>query len=175
MSEKIERLTLAKAITRGLEDAMEADRTVVMLGEDIGKLGGVYRVTEACRRASVTAASWTRPWASPALSAPPSVWRCVATAPCRRFSSTASCSPAYNQITSQLAKIHNRTDKQYTVPVTIRIPYGGVIGSVEHHSESPEALFAHTAGLRIVTPSTPHEAYWMTRKAIECPDPVIIF
>lgn len=93
MSEKIERLTLAKAITRGLEDAMEADRTVVMLGEDIGKLGGVYRVTEGLQARFATAASWMRPWVSPALSAPPSVWPCVATVPCRRFSSTASCSP----------------------------------------------------------------------------------
>ena len=175
MSEKIERLTLAKAITRGLEDAMEADRTVVMLGEDIGKLGGVYRVTEGLQARFGTRRVMDAPLGESGIIGTSIGMALRGYRPVPEIQFDGFVFPAYNQITSQLAKIHNRTDKQYTVPVTIRIPYGGVIGSVEHHSESPEALFAHTAGLRIVTPSTPHEAYWMTRKAIECPDPVIIF
>ncbi|MFW7400474.1 MAG: alpha-ketoacid dehydrogenase subunit beta [Rothia mucilaginosa] len=175
MSEKIERLTLAKAITRGLEDAMEADRTVVMLGEDIGKLGGVYRVTEGLQARFGNRRIMDAPLGESGIIGTSIGMALRGYRPVPEIQFDGFVFPAYNQITSQLAKIHNRTDKQYTVPVTIRIPYGGVIGSVEHHSESPEALFAHTAGLRIVTPSTPHEAYWMTRKAIECPDPVIIF
>ena len=175
MSEKIERLTLAKAITRGLEDAMEADRTVVMLGEDIGKLGGVYRVTEGLQARFGNRRVMDAPLGESGIIGTSIGMALRGYRPVPEIQFDGFVFPAYNQITSQLAKIHNRTDKQYTVPVTIRIPYGGVIGSVEHHSESPEALFAHTAGLRIVTPSTPHEAYWMTRKAIECPDPVIIF
>ena len=83
--------------------------------------------------------------------------------------------PAYNQITTQLAKMHARTDGDVTVPVTIRIPYGGLVGSIEHHSESPEAQFSHTAGLRIVSPSSPQDAYWMIQQSIACPDPVIFF
>jgi len=175
MSEKIERLTLAKAITRGLEDAMEADRTVVMLGEDIGKLGGVYRVTEGLQARFGNRRVMDAPLGESGIIGTSIGMALRGYRPVPEIQFDGFVFPAFNQITSQLAKIHNRTDKQYIVPVTIRIPYGGVIGSVEHHSESPEALFAHTAGLRIVTPSTPHEAYWMTRKAIECPDPVIIF
>ncbi|NKX51465.1 alpha-ketoacid dehydrogenase subunit beta, partial [Arthrobacter deserti] len=83
--------------------------------------------------------------------------------------------PAFNQITTQLAKIHARSLGMVTAPVVIRIPYGGGIGSVEHHSESPEALLAHTAGQRIITPSNPHDAYWMTRHAVASNDPVIVF
>ena len=83
--------------------------------------------------------------------------------------------PAFDQIVSQLAKMHSRSDGNLTVPVVIRIPFGGGIGAVEHHSESPEALFAHTAGLRVVTPSNPHDAYWMIQQAIDCDDPVIVF
>src|SRR6185312_8372450 len=83
--------------------------------------------------------------------------------------------PAFNQITTQLAKIRSRSSGMLSAPVVIRIPYGGGIGSIEHHSESPEALFAHTAGLRIITPSNPHDAYWMTQQAVACQDPVIIF
>ena len=83
--------------------------------------------------------------------------------------------PGFNQITTQLAKMHSRSNGNLTVPVVIRIPYGGGIGSIEHHSESPEALFAHTAGLRIITPSNPHDAYWMIQQAVDCQDPVIVF
>jgi len=171
MSENIERLTLAKAITRGLEDALEADRTVVLLGEDIGKLGGVYRVTEGLQARFGNRRVMDSPLGESGIIGTSIGMALRGYRPVPEIQFDGFVFPAFNQITSQLAKIHNRTDKQYIVPVTIRIPYGGVIGSVEHHSESPEALFAHTAGLRIVTPSTPHEAYWMTRKAIECPDP----
>lgn len=150
-------------------------RTVVLLGEDIGKLGGVYRVTEGLQARFGNPPRHGSPLGESGIIGTSIGMALRGYRPVPEIQFDGFVFPAFNQITSQLAKIHNRTDKQYIVPVTIRIPYGGVIGSVEHHSESPEALFAHTAGLRIVTPSSPHEAYWMTRKAIECPDPVIIF
>jgi pyruvate dehydrogenase E1 component beta subunit len=83
--------------------------------------------------------------------------------------------PAFNQITTQLAKMRARSEGRFGAPVVIRIPYGGGIGSIEHHSESPEALFAHTAGLRIMAPSNAHDAYWMIQQAAACQDPVIFF
>ena len=171
----IEKLPIARAINLGIRDAMRADEKVMLMGEDIARLGGVFRVTQGLLDEFGDLRVVDTPLGEAGI-----VGSAVGLAyrgyrPICEIQFDGFVFPAYNQITSQLAKIHNRTDKQYTVPVTIRIPYGGVIGSVEHHSESPEALFAHTAGLRIVTPSTPHEAYWMTRKAIECPDPVIIF
>jgi pyruvate dehydrogenase E1 component beta subunit len=83
--------------------------------------------------------------------------------------------PGFDQITSQLAKLTNRHEGSLSMPVVIRVPYGGHIGAVEHHQESPEAYFAHTAGLRVVSPSTPHDAYWMIQEAIASNDPVMFF
>lgn len=175
MSTQVETLTLAKAITRALDDAMTENRKVLMIGEDIGKLGGVYRVTEGLQAKHGTRRVMDSPLGEAGIVGTSIGMALRGYRPVPEIQFDGFVFPAYNQITTQLAKIHNRTDKKYTVPVTIRIPYGGVIGSVEHHSESPEALFAHTAGLRIITPSSPHEAYWMMRKAIDCDDPVIVF
>jgi pyruvate dehydrogenase E1 component beta subunit len=83
--------------------------------------------------------------------------------------------PAYDQIVTQVAKLHARTHGHENIPMVIRVPYGGGIGSPEHHSESPEAVFAHHAGLRIISPSTPHDAYWMIQDAIRSDDPVMFF
>lgn len=170
-----ERLTLAKAITRALHDEMAHNPKVVMIGEDIGKLGGVYRVTEGLQDTYGASRVMDSPLGESGIIGTSIGMALRGYRPVPEIQFDGFVFPAYNQITSQLAKIHNRTDKHYTVPVTIRIPYGGVIGSVEHHSESPEALFAHTAGLRIITPSSAHDAYWMVRKGIQCDDPVILF
>ena len=175
MSAQIERMTLAKAITRALDDALTEDPKVVMMGEDIGQLGGVYRITEGLMAKHGKHRVMDAPLGESGIIGTSVGLALRGYRPVPEIQFDGFVFPGYDQITSQLAKIHNRTDKQYTVPVTIRIPYGGLIGSVEHHSESPEALFAHTAGLRIITPSSPHDAYWMTRKAIEHPDPIIIF
>lgn len=169
------RLTIAKAITAGLSRAMEEDPKVVLMGEDIGSLGGVYRVTEGLK---------DRFGAHRVLDSPLGEAGIVGTAvglaqrgyrPVCEIQFDGFSFPAFNQITTQVAKIHARSEGRLTLPMTIRIPYGGVIGSVEHHSESPEALYAHTAGLRIVSPSNAHDAYWMEQQAIACNDPVIIF
>ncbi|WP_058954671.1 alpha-ketoacid dehydrogenase subunit beta [Kocuria rhizophila] len=169
------RLTIAKAITAGLSRAMEEDPKVVLMGEDIGSLGGVYRVTEGLK---------DRFGAHRVLDSPLGEAGIVGTAvglaqrgyrPVCEIQFDGFSFPAFNQITTQVAKIHARSEGRLTLPMTIRIPYGGVIGSVEHHSESPEALYAHTAGLRVVSPSNAHDAYWMEQQAIACNDPVIIF
>lgn len=169
------KLTIAKAITAGLTRAMEDNPKVMLMGEDIGSLGGVYRVTEGLK---------ARFGAHRVLDSPLGEAGIVGTAvglaqrgyrPVCEIQFDGFTFPAYNQITTQLAKMHARTDGDVTVPVTIRIPYGGLVGSIEHHSESPEAQFSHTAGLRIVSPSSPQDAYWMIQQSIACPDPVIFF
>ena len=171
----MKQLTIAKAVNAGLSRAMEDDPKVMLMGEDIGSLGGVYRVTEGLK---------ARHGDHRVLDTPLGEAGIVGTAiglaqrgyrPVCEIQFDGFTFPAFNQITTQLAKLHARSEGRINVPVTLRIPYGGVIGSVEHHSESPEALFAHTAGLRIVTPSNAQDAYWMSQQAIECNDPVIVF
>lgn len=174
-TQTIEKLTLAKAITRALHDEMTDNRKVVALGEDIGKLGGVYRVTEGLQATFGPSRVMDAPLGESGIIGTSIGMALRGYRPVPEIQFDGFVFPGFNQITSQLAKMHGRTHSQYTVPVTVRIPYGGMIGSVEHHSESPEALFTHTPGLRVVSPSNPHDAYWMLRKAIAHPDPVIYF
>lgn len=167
-------LTLGRAVNSGLRRAMEEDPKVLLMGEDIGSLGGVYRVTEGLKRDFGAHRVLDTPLGEAGI-----VGTAVGLAlrgyrPVCEIQFDGFTFPAFNQITTQLAKMRNRTAGDVGVPVTIRIPYGGLIGSVEHHSESPEAYFAHTAGLRILTPSSPQDAYWMTQQAIACEDPVIV-
>lgn len=170
----IVKLPIAKAITAGLRDAMRADDHVLLMGEDIGVLGGVFRVTDGLQAEFGPERVVDTPLAEAAI---------VGTAVGLAFRGyRAVCEiqfdgfvyPAYNQITTQVAKMHYRTGGRVNLPLVIRIPHGGGIGAVEHHSESPEALFAHTAGLRIIAPATAQDGYWMTRQAIESEDPVIV-
>ena len=170
-----ETLTLAKAITRALYDEMTANRKVLALGEDIGKLGGVYRVTDGLQKTFGPTRVMDTPLGESGIIGTSIGMALRGYRPVPEIQFDGFVFPGFNQITSQLSKMHGRTHGQYEVPVTVRIPYGGMIGSVEHHSESPEALFTHTPGLRVVTPSSPHDAYWMLRKAIAHPDPVIYF
>ncbi|WP_237236081.1 alpha-ketoacid dehydrogenase subunit beta [Rothia nasimurium] len=170
-----ETLTLAKAITRALHDEMTTNRKVLALGEDIGKLGGVYRVTDGLQKTFGPTRVMDTPLGESGIIGTSIGMALRGYRPVPEIQFDGFVFPGFNQITSQLAKMHGRTHGQYQVPVTVRIPYGGMIGSVEHHSESPEALFTHTPGLRVVTPSSPHDAYWMLRKAIAHPDPVIYF
>ena len=170
-----ETLTLAKAITRALYDEMTANRKVLALGEDIGKLGGVYRVTDGLQKTFGPTRVMDTPLGESGIIGTSIGMALRGYRPVPEIQFDGFVFPGFNQITSQLSKMHGRTHGQYEVPVTVRIPYGGMIGSVEHHSESPEALFTHTPGLRVVTPSSPHDAYWMLRKAITHPDPVIYF
>jgi 2-oxoisovalerate dehydrogenase E1 component beta subunit len=167
-------LPIAKAITAGLRDAMTADDKVLLMGEDIGVLGGVFRVTDGLHAEFGSQRVVDTPLAEAGI-----VGTAVGLAvrgyrPVVEIQFDGFVFPAFNQITTQVAKMHNRTSGRVNMPLVIRIPHGGGIGAVEHHSESPETYFAHTAGLRILAPATAHDAYWMTRQAIESEDPVIM-
>jgi pyruvate dehydrogenase E1 component beta subunit len=168
-------LTLAKAITTGLADALEADEKVVLLGEDIGKLGGVFRVTDGLQ---------ARFGADRVVDTPLAEAGIIGTAvglayrgyrPVGELQFDGFVFPGFDQVVAQVAKMRYRTAGAVPMPITIRVPFGGGIGSVEHHSESPEAYFAHTPGLRVVACSNPQDAYSMIRQAIECDDPVVFF
>ncbi len=168
-------MTIAKAINEGLRATLASNPKSLLMGEDIGPLGGVYRVTDGLIGEFGPDRVVDTPLAESGIIGTAIGLALRGYSPVCEIQFDGFVFPGFNQITTQLAKMHARSNGNLTVPVVIRIPYGGGIGSVEHHSESPEALFAHTAGLRIITPSNPHDAYWMIQQAVECLDPVIIF
>jgi pyruvate dehydrogenase E1 component beta subunit len=168
-------MTVAKAINEGLRAALENNPKTLLMGEDIGELGGVYRITEGLKRDFGADRVVDTPLAESGIIGTAIGLALRGYRPVCEIQFDGFVFPALNQITTQLAKLRTRSDGMLGAPVVIRIPYGGGIGSVEHHSESPEALFAHTAGLRIITPSNPQDAYWMVQQAIDCQDPVIVF
>jgi 2-oxoisovalerate dehydrogenase E1 component beta subunit len=168
-------MPIAKAINAGIQRAMSKNDKVLVFGEDVAELGGVFRVTEGLLAEFGNKRVFNSPIAESGI-----VGTAIGLA-MRGYRSIAEIQfdgfvyPAFNQIVSQLAKITNRSEGHLSMPVVIRIPYGGGIGAVEHHSESPEAYFAHTAGLRVISPSNSNDAYWMIQQAIESNDPVIFF
>ncbi|WP_343318901.1 alpha-ketoacid dehydrogenase subunit beta [Arthrobacter sp. TMP15] len=168
-------MTMAKAINEGLRATLANDPKSFLMGEDIGALGGVYRVTEGLKKEFGAHRVMDTPLAESGIVGTALGMALRGYRPICEIQFDGFVFPAFNQITTQLAKIHTRSDGQLSAPVVIRIPYGGGIGSIEHHSESPEALFAHTAGLRIITPSNANDAYWMIQQAVQCQDPVIYF
>ncbi|OFI36994.1 2-oxoisovalerate dehydrogenase [Arthrobacter sp. SW1] len=168
-------MTVAKAINEGLRATLGNNHKTLLMGEDIGALGGVYRVTDGLLKDFGPDRVVDSPLAESGIVGTAIGLALRGYRPICEIQFDGFVFPAFNQITTQLAKMHFRSSGKLTVPVVIRIPYGGGIGSIEHHSESPEALFAHTAGLRIITPSNAHDAYWMIQQAVECTDPVIFF
>lgn len=166
-------IAMAKAITEGLKAAMLADNKVLVMGEDIAQLGGVFRVTEGLQEQFGPSRVIDTPLAESGIVGSAIGLAMRGYRPVCEIQFDGFVYPAFDQIVSQLAKITMRHEGTQAFPVVIRIPYGGHIGAVEHHQESPEAYFAHTAGLRVVSPSTPHDAYWLIQDAIACPDPVI--
>jgi 2-oxoisovalerate dehydrogenase E1 component beta subunit len=168
-----ETVTLARALNLGLRRALEDDDRVVLIGEDIGKLGGVFRVTDSLQKDFGEDRVIDSPLAESGI-----VGTAVGLAmrgyrPVVEIQFDGFVFPAFDQIVSQVAKLHARSRGDLLMPAVIRIPYGGGIGAVEHHSESPEAYFAHTAGLRVVSPSNPVDGYWMIQQAIACDDPIV--
>jgi len=166
-------LSLAKAINAGLRRALESDPHVMLMGEDIGSLGGVFRVTDGLAKDFGEHRVMDTPLAESGI-----VGTAVGLAlrgyrPVCEIQFDGFVYPAFDQIVSQVAKLRFRSSGLLPMPIVIRIPYGGGIGAVEHHSESPEAYFAHTPGLRVVSPSTPEDGYWMVQQAIASDDPVI--
>jgi 2-oxoisovalerate dehydrogenase E1 component beta subunit len=168
-------LPMAKALNQGLRQAMLDDPKVLMMGEDIGPLGGVFRVTEGLHAEFGEKRVLDTPLAESGIIGTAIGLAMRGYRPVCEIQFDGFVFPGFDQITSQLARMRNRHEGGITMPVVVRIPYGGHIGSIEHHQESPEAYFAHTPGLRVVSPSNPHDAYWMMREAIASNDPVIFF
>jgi pyruvate dehydrogenase E1 component beta subunit len=166
-------MTMAKALNEGLRRALEKDKKVLLMGEDIGKLGGVFRITDGLQKDFGEDRVIDAPLAESAI-----VGTAVGLA-IRGYRTVCEMQfdgfvyPAFDQIVSQVAKLRKRTNGVYTMGLVIRLPFQGGIGAIEHHSESPEAYFAHTGGLRVVSCSTPNDAYWMIQQSIEHDDPII--
>ncbi|MBU4335692.1 MAG: alpha-ketoacid dehydrogenase subunit beta [Actinobacteria bacterium] len=171
----VRRLPMAKAINAGLRRALSEDDHVMLMGEDIGRLGGVFRVTDGLHADFGDSRVVDTPLAESGIVGTAIGLALRGYRPVCEIQFDGFIFPAFDQITTQLAKMHYRSKGLLTLPVVIRVPFGGAIGAIEHHSESPEVLFAHTAGLRVVSPSTPAEAYTMIRQAIASPDPVLFF
>ena len=171
----IEQLTMAKAINLGLQKALADDPKVLVMGEDIGTLGGVFRVTEGLKNEFGENRVLDTPLAESAIVGTAIGLAMRGYRPVCEIQFDGFIFPAFDQITSQLAKLTYRHEGTQPFPVVIRVPYGGHIGAVEHHQESPEAYFAHTPGLRVVSPATPQDGYWMIQQAIASNDPVMFF
>lgn len=169
------KLSFARAINAGLRKSLENDPKVVLMGEDIGSLGGVFRVTDGLQKDFGKHRVIDSPLAESGI-----IGTAVGLAyrgyrPVCEIQFDGFIYPAFDQIVSQVAKMHYRTQGRVKMPITIRVPFGGGIGSPEHHSESPEAYFTHTSGLRVVAVSNPQDAYTMIQQAIACDDPVLYF
>jgi 2-oxoisovalerate dehydrogenase E1 component beta subunit len=168
-------LTLGKALNEGLRKAMENDPKVLIMGEDVGRLGGVFRVTDGLQKDFGEDRVIDTPLAESGI-----VGTAVGLAirgfrPVCEIQFDGFVFPAFDQIVSQVAKMHYRSAGHVKMPITIRIPFGGGIGAVEHHSESPESYFCHTPGLKVVACSSPLDAYWMIQEAIASDDPIVFF
>lgn len=169
------KLTLSKAIGQGLRRALEDDDRVVLMGEDIGALGGVYRVTDGLQEEFGADRVVDTPLAESGILGTAVGLAFRGFRPVCEIQFDGFIYPAFDQIVSQVARMHSRTAGAVTMPLTIRIPWAGGIGAAEHHSDSPEALFAHTPGLRVVSVAQPQDAYDMLRAAVASDDPVLFF
>jgi pyruvate dehydrogenase E1 component beta subunit len=166
-------VTMAQALNRALRDALAEDERVLVFGEDVGPLGGVFRITDGLTKEFGEERCFDTPLAEAGI-----VGLAVGMAmggfrPVVEMQFDAFAYPAFEQIASHVAKLRNRTRGRLAVPMVIRIPFAGGIGGVEHHCDSSEAYYAHTPGLKVVTPATPEDAYWLLRDAIKDPDPVV--
>jgi 2-oxoisovalerate dehydrogenase E1 component beta subunit len=166
-------VTMAGALNRALADSLAADDRVVVFGEDVGTLGGVFRVTDGLAKRFGEQRVFDTPLAESAIVGTAIGMAMNGLVPVVEMQFDAFAYPAFEQVTSHLAKLRNRTRGRLALPVVIRVPFGGGIGGVEHHSDSSEAYYTHTPGLRVVTPGTPADAYRLLRQAINCPDPVV--
>ena len=170
-----QKLPLAKALNESLRKALETDPKVLIMGEDVGKLGGVFRVTDGLQKDFGEDRVIDTPLAEAGI-----VGTAVGLAlrgyrPVVEIQFDGFIYPAFDQIISQVSKMHARSLGNLRLPIVIRVPFGGGIGAVEHHSESNEAYFAHTAGLKVVCCSNAEDAYWMIQQAIESDDPVLFY
>ncbi len=168
-------VTLAKGLNMGLRRAMEDDSKVLVMGEDVGKLGGVFRVTDGLQKDFGEDRVVDTPLAESGIIGTAIGLALRGYRPVCEIQFDGFVYPAFDQIVSQIAKMRARALGKVSLPMVIRIPMGGGIGAVEHHSESNETYFAHTAGLRVVICSNPVDAYWMIQQSIACEDPVVFY
>ena len=173
MADHFTQLSMAQALNRALRDAMAEDETVYVFGEDVGPLGGVFRITDGLTAEFGEARCFDTPLAESGIVGTAVGMAMNGMRPVVEMQFDAFAYPAFEQIISHVAKTRNRTRGRVGLPIVIRIPYAGGIGGVEHHCDSSEAYYAHTPGLTVVSPTTPADAYWMLREAIASPDPVV--
>jgi len=168
-----EKLSMAQALNRALRDAMTADESVVVFGEDVGALGGVFRITDGLTADFGENRCFDTPLAESGIVGVAIGMAMNGMRPVVEMQFDAFAYPAFEQIVSHVAKMRNRTRGRVTLPMVVRVPYAGGIGGVEHHCDSSEAYYAHTPGLQLVTPATASDAYGLMREAIASPDPVV--
>jgi 2-oxoisovalerate dehydrogenase E1 component beta subunit len=169
-----ETLSMAAALNRALADAMAADESVLVFGEDVGALGGVFRITDGLTARFGETRCFDTPLAEAGIVGTAVGMAMNGMRPVVELQFDAFAYPAFEQVVSHVAKMGNRTQGAVRLPMVIRIPYGGGIGGVEHHCDSSEAYYVHTPGLTVVAPATPQDAYSLLRAAIEFPDPVVV-
>ncbi|MFQ5522909.1 MAG: alpha-ketoacid dehydrogenase subunit beta [Acidimicrobiia bacterium] len=167
-------LTLAQALNTALDTALDTDQRVVLLGEDIGRAGGVFRITDGLLAKYGSERIFDTPVAESGIVGAAFGMAVAGMRPVAEIQFMGFSYPAYDQIINHVSRIRNRSNHRFTAPMVIRIPYGGGIGAAEHHSESTEAIYAHIPGLKVVVPSTPYDARGLLLAAIEDPDPVIL-
>ncbi|MER2091995.1 MAG: alpha-ketoacid dehydrogenase subunit beta [Saccharopolyspora rectivirgula] len=165
--------SMAQALNAALRDALAEDDSVLVFGEDVGKLGGVFRITDGVQQEFGEDRCFDTPLAESGIAGFAVGMAMAGFRPVIEMQFDAFAYPAFEQITSHVAKLRNRTRGAVTLPMVVRIPFGGGIGAVEHHSDCSEAYYAHTPGLKVVTPATPADAYSLLRSSIDDPDPVI--
>jgi len=166
-------VNLAQALNGALDTALETDRRVLLLGEDIGRTGGVFRITDALRDRYGEERVVDTPVAESGIVGAALGMAVAGLRPVAEIQFMGFSYPAYDQVINHVARIRNRTNHRFTAPMVIRVPYGGGIGAAEHHSESTEAIYAHIPGIKVVVPSTPRDARGLLLAAIEDPDPVV--
>ena len=166
-------MTLVQALNNALDIKLSEDRNVVLYGEDVGFEGGVFRVTEGLQQKYSEDRVFDSPLAESAIAGTAVGMAIAGLRPVIEMQFDGFSYPALNQIVSHVSRIHNRTRGRYKIPIVIRIPYGGGINALEHHSESPEAIYGHIPGLKVVIPSTPHDAKGLLITSIEDDNPVI--
>jgi 2-oxoisovalerate dehydrogenase E1 component beta subunit len=167
-------LSMAAALNQALADAMAADERVLMFGEDVGALGGVFRITDGLTARFGETRCFDTPLAESGIVGMAVGMAMNGMQPVVEMQFDAFAYPAFEQVVSHVAKMGNRTQGAVRLPMVIRIPYGGGIGGVEHHCDSSEAYYVHTPGLTVVAPATPQDAYSLLRAAIELSDPVVV-
>jgi pyruvate dehydrogenase E1 component beta subunit len=164
---------MAQAVNQALDTALAADPAVIVLGEDVGRTGGVFRVTDGLQQRYGEERVVDTPVSESGIVGAAFGLAVAGMRPVAEMQFMGFSYPAYDQVVSHVSRIRSRSRHRFTAPMVIRIPYGGGIGAAEHHSESTEAVYAHVPGLKVVVPSTPEDAKGLLLAAIADPDPVI--